>query len=294
MKKNKQNLFSEDVQKSLGLSDESVSAIQKALEAKVDLAVEAALVEQDEVYATKLGSVMESLDKDRTIKMKKLMEAFDRDKTVKLVKVVKKYEREQQGDLIRFKKQLTESVSAYLEEFLNESIPAKDIEQAVKNKTAMNVLGNLRRVFAIDSAVMKESVSDAILQGKNELDKLRNENASLKSNLKVITEEKNNTQVKLFLEGKTSKYPESKKNFIKKALGDKSLTFIKENFDYTVRLFEKQEKKQLEVIKEEALQNRKHKPDFVKNQKVITEKVSNDVEENNPYLSILQTMEFRR
>jgi hypothetical protein len=294
MKKNKQNLFSEDVQKSLGLSDESVNAIQEALEAKVDLAVEAALVEQDEVYATKLGSVMESLDKDRTIKMKKLMEAFDRDKTAKLVKVVKKYEREQQSDLIRFKKQLTESVSAYLEEFLSESIPAKDIEQAVKNKTAMNVLGNLRRVFAIDSAVMKESVSDAILQGKNELDKLRNENASLKSNLKVITEEKNNTQVKLFLEGKTSKYPESKKNFIKKALGDKSLTFIKENFDYTVRLFEKQEKKQLEVIKEEALQNRKHKPDFVKNQKIITEKVSNDVEENDPYLSILQTMEFRR
>jgi len=294
MKKNKQNLFSEDVQKSLGLSDESVNAIQKALEAKVDLAVEAALVEQDEVYAAKLGSVMESLDKDRTIKMKKLMEAFDRDKTAKLVKVVKKYEREQQSDLIRFKKQLTESVSAYLEEFLSESIPAKDIEQAVKNKTAMSVLENLRRVFAIDSAVMKESVSDAILQGKTELDKLRNENASLKSNLKVITEEKNNTQVKLFLEGKTSKYPESKKNFIKKALGDKSLTFIKENFDYTVRLFEKQEKKQLEVIKEEALQNRKHKPDFVKNQKIITEKVSNDVEENNPYLSVLQTMEFRR
>ena len=252
------------------------------------------MIEQDEVYATKLGTVMESLDQDRSIKMKKLMEAFDKDKTAKLVKVVKKYEREQQSDLIRFKKQLTESVSAYLEEFLSESIPAKDIEQAVKNKTAMNVLGNLRKVFAIDSAIMKESVSDAILQGKTELDKLRNENASLKSNLKSITEEKNNTQVKLFIEGKTSKYPESKKNFIKKALGDKSLTFIKENFDYTVRLFEKQEKKQLEVIKEEALQNRKHKPDFVKNQKIITEKVSNDVEENDPYLSVLQTMEFRR
>lgn len=294
MKKNKQNLFSEDVQKSLGLSDESVNAIQEALEAKIDLAVEAALVEQDEVYATKLQSVMESLDKDRTIKMKKLMEAFDRDKTAKLVKVVKKYEREQQGDLVRFKRQLTESVSAYLEEFLSESIPAKDIEQAVKNKTAMNVLENLRRVFAIDSAVMKESVSDAIMQGKTELDSLRNENTELKKNLKLVLEEKNNTQVKLFLEGKTSKYPEAKKNFIKKALGDKSLSFIKENFDYTVRLFEKQEKKQLEVMKEEALQSRKHKPDFVKNQKVITEKVNNDVEENDPYLSVLQTMEFRR
>jgi hypothetical protein len=294
MKKNKQNLFSEDVQKSLGLSDESVNAIQEALEAKVDLAVEAALVEQDEVYAVKLKSLMESVDKDRTIKMKKLMEAFDRDKTAKLVKVVKKYEREQQGDLLKFKKQLTESVSVFLEEFLNESFPKEDMEVAVKNKTAYNVLENLRRVLAIDSAVMKESVSDAIMQGKNELDNLRNENAKLKSNLKVITEEKNSTQTKLFLEGKTSKYPETKKNFIKKALGDKSLKFIQENFDYTVRLFEKQEKKQLEVIKEEAIQNRKYKPDFVKNEKIIEEKLSNDVEENDPYLSVLQTMEFKR
>jgi hypothetical protein len=132
------------------------------------------------------------------------------------------------------------------------------------------------------------------MQGKVELDGLRNENAQLKNNLKVITEEKNKTQTKLFLEAKTSKYPETKKNFIQKALGDKSLKFIQENFDYTVRLFEKQEKKQLEVIKEEAIQNRKYKPDFVKNEKIIEEKVSNDVEENDPYLSVLQTMEFKR
>lgn len=294
MKKNKQKLFSEDVQKSLGLTDESVEAIQEALEAKIDLAVEAALEQQDEVYANKLTSLMESVDKDRTIKMKKLMEAFDRDKTAKLVKVVKKYEREQQGDLVKFKKQLTESVSAYLDEFLNESVPAKDIEQAVKNKTAMNVLENLRKVLGIDLAVMKESVAGPIMEGKQEIDKLRNENAELKKNLKFLTEGKEKAEVKLFLEGKTSKYPEAKKNFLKKALGDKSLSFIKENFDYTVRLFEKQEKKQLEVIKEEALQNRKHKPDFVKNQKIITEKVNNDVEENNPYLSVLQSMEFKR
>jgi hypothetical protein len=294
MKKNKQNLFSEDVQASLGLSDESVNAIQEALESKVDLAVEAALLEQDEVYAVKLKSLMESVDKDRTIKMKKLMEAFDRDKTAKLVKIVKKYEREQQVDLLKFKKQLTESVSVFLDEFLNESFPKEDMETAVKNKTAYNVLENLRRVLAIDSAVMKESVSDAIMQGKVELDGLRNENAQLKNNLKVITEEKNKTQTKLFLEAKTSKYQETKKNFIQKALGDKSLKFIQENFDYTVRLFEKQEKKQLEVIKEEAIQNRKYKPDFVKNEKIIEEKLNNDVEENDPYLSVLQTMEFKR
>lgn len=294
MKKNKQNLFSEEIQKNLGLSDESVKAIQESLESKIDLAVEAALKEQDDVYAEKLTVLISSLDKDRTLKMKKLMEAFDKDKTAKLVKVVKKYEREQQGELSRFKKQLTESISQYLEEFLDESLPKKDIEAAVKNKTAYSVLENLRKVFAIDYTLMKESVSNAIVQGKNELDTLRLENSELKKTLNIITEEKDKSQVKLFLEGKTSKFPEAKKNFIKKALSDKSLKFIKENFDYTVRLFENQEKKQLEIIKEQALQSRKHKPDFVKNQKVITEKVNTTVEENNPYLNALESMTFRK
>lgn len=293
MKKHKQNLFSEDIQKSLGLTDESVQAIQESLESKIDLAVEAALAEQDEVYAEKLKALMESVDKDRTLKMKKIMEAFDKDKTAKLVKVIKKYEREQQVDLLKFKKQLTESVSEFIDEFLTESIPSDDIAQAVKNKTAMSVLENLRKVFSIDLAVMKESVSSAIVEGKNELDKLRKENELLKKNVQFVTEEKNKTEIQLFLEGKTSKFPETKRNFIKKALSDKSLKFIQENFDYTIRLFEKQEKKQMEVIKEEAIQNRKHKPDFVKTEKIITEKVNN-MEENDPYVSVLDSMTFRK
>lgn len=294
MKKNKQNLFSEEVQKSLGLSNESVQAIQESLASKIDLAVEAALLEQDEVYAKKLKNLMESVDKDRTFKMKKLMEAFDRDKTAKLVKVVKKYEREQHQDLLKFKKQLTESVSLFLDEFLDESIPKEDIKQAVKNKTAYTVLENMRKMFSIDLAVMKESVAAPIMEGKQEMDKLRKENEDLKKNVQVLTENKRQVETRLFLEEKTSKFSPDKKKFIQKALGDKSLKFIKENFDYTTRLFDKQEKKQLQVLKEEALQERKHKPDFVKEQKIVTEKVNNDNEENDPYLSVLQSMSFRR
>lgn len=156
------------------------------------------------------------------------------------------------------------------------------------------MLNNLRKVLAIDSAVMKESVSDAILEGKQELEELRKQNQKLKESLQNTIEEKNKTQIKLFLESKTANFSENKKNFVKKALSDKSLKFIQENFDYTIRLFDKQEKKQLEVLKEEALQNRKHKPDFVKEENVFTEKVKNNVEENDPYLQVLETMNWRR
>ena len=79
---------------------------------------------------------------------------------------------------------------------------------------------------------------------------------------------------------------------IKKALGDKSVKFIKENFDYTLRLFEKQEKKQLEVLREDALKDRKEKPDFVKTQKVITEKVNKEEDAYDPYVDALDQMRF--
>lgn len=290
MKKNLKNLFTEDVQKIL--TDETLTAIEEAVEAKVDLAVEAALQEQDEVYAEKLENLVKSIDKDRTIKMKKLMEAFDKDRSAKLVKIVKKYEREQNTDLVRFKKQIVESVGAFIDEFINESISKDDLAQAVKNKTAYNVLENLRNVLSIDSAVMKESISGAIMEGKKEIDELRNENAKLRKDLKLISEEKETTQKNLFLENKTAKFPESKRNFIKKALGDKSLNFIQENFDYTVRLFDKQEKKQLQNLKEEALENRKHKPDFVKQEKVITESINNEEASYDPYVAQLERMRF--
>jgi hypothetical protein len=294
MKKNSKNLFSEDVQKSLGLSDESVKAIQNALESKIELAVESALAEQDEVYAEKLKNLMSSVDKDRTVKLKKLMEAFDRDATAKLVKVVKKYEREQQQDLLAFKKQIVESVGEFIDEFIDESLPKEEFAQAVKNKTAYNVLENMRKVLSIDTAVMNESIAKPIMEGKQEIDKLRKENEDLKNKVTFLTEEKNKSQVKLFLEAKTSKFPESKRKFIQKALSDKSLKFIQENFDYTVRLFENQEKKQLENIKKEALENRKHKPDFVKEEKIITEKVNNNIEGEDPYLQVLETMSWRK
>jgi hypothetical protein len=291
MKKNLKNLFSEDVQKIL--TDETISAIESAVEDKVDLAVESALLEQDELYAEKLQNLVGAIDKDHTNKMRRIVESVDKDRTAKLVKVIKKYERDQNVDLKKFKKQLVESVSSYLDVFLEESLPKKDLEIAVKNKTAYSVLENLRKVLAIDSAVMKESISSAITEGKNELDKLRSDNDKLRKDLLTIKEQKENSDKRLFIESKVSTFSDSKKKFISKALSDKSLEFIKENFDYTVRLFDNQERKTRETIKEQALKDRKHKPDFVKNEKLLSEKINTDVDnESDPYVEEMKRKRF--
>jgi len=284
MNKNLKNLFTEDVQKVL--TPDTLTAIEEAFKAKVDLGIEAALLEQDELYAHKLKVLVDTLDKDRANKMMKVVEAVDKNNASKLVNVVKLYERNLKKGASNFKNVLVEQISNYLEEFIANSVDKNDLSIAVKNKTAFNVLENLRKVLAVDSVMMKESVQTAIVDGKDQIEKLQVENKELKTQFKNLYEANQKTEVNMFLEAKTSKLPETKKNFLRKALQDKSLKFIEENFDYTLRLFEKQETSKLKVLKEEALRSRTVKPDVAPIQKVVAEKVNNN-DLQNDYLTAL-------
>ena len=287
MKKNLKNLFSEEVQNLL--TEETLDAIETAFTEKVDLTLEAALLEQDELYATKLGTLLTTLDKDRTGKLKQLVEAIDKKNTSQLIKLVRLYERANVSDADKFKKQMVNSVSAYLDEYLVESVDKDDIAQAVKNKSAFKVLENLRQVLAVDSALINGSIQSAVVDGNNTITSLKKENTVLKKQFKLLYEENQKTEISMVLENKTSKLSEARRKFLKKALGDKSLQFIEENFDYTLRLFDKQEKTKLEVLKEDALNSRKVKPDVVPNQKVVTEKVNKDTDDHTAmYLDALK------
>jgi hypothetical protein len=287
MKKNLKNLFTEDVQKVL--TDETLTAIEEAFNEKVTLNVESALLEQDEIYAGKLETLINAIDKDHTNKMRKLIEAVDKSNASKLVKLVKLYEKDSKVDAKRFKKTLVESISSYLEEYISEAVDQNDISQAVKNKTAFNVLKNLQKVLAVDSAAINGSIQEAVLDGKDQITTLQQENAELKKQFKALYEQNQKTEVVSLLESKTSKFPETKKTFLRRALADKSVKFIEENFDYTVRLFDKQEKSKLQTLKEDAISKRKVIPDFIpqqKNEKVVEESVNNNSLKND-YLNAL-------
>lgn len=281
------DLLNEDV-KGL-LTEESLTAIQNAFDSKVTLAIEQALEEQDGIYAEKLQSLVTSIDQDHSVKMKRVMESVDKNRASKLVKMVKMYERDLKVDGVKFKKTLIGNISSYLDEYLNECVSTEDLQAAVKNKTAFSVLENLRQVLAVDIVTQKKSVQSAILDGKAQLDALQKENAELKKNFKVLQESNDKTKKDLFLESKLSAFTdEKKKSFIKKTLDGKTLEFIEENFDYVTRLFDKAEKGKLKVIKEEAIEQRKVKPDFVKTpEKVVTENVNNNDDTVDPYVSAL-------
>ena len=208
------------------LTEDSVKAIETAIEEKIQLSVEAALTNQDELYAEKLQELVGAIDKDHTNKLTRVVEAVDYNNANKLIKVVKRYENELNGSASNFKTTLVESISDYLEEYIEESVPTAAIEEATKNRTAREVLGNLRKVLAVDSTLMSESVKEAVLDGKGQIDSLTKGINELRKENKILKEAYSSQHAKLLLETKTSNLPESKKAYLLKILSDKTPQFI--------------------------------------------------------------------
>ena len=130
---------------------------------------------------------------------------------------------------------------------------------------------------------MKESVKEAVQDGKTQLDTLNEHVTKLEKENKILKESYLKTKADLILEEKTSALPDKKKEYIKKVLGDKTPKFIEENFDYTLRLFDKKEKEKISQLKDEAFSRRVVKTDAprINLQESTTKPI-------NPYVDALQ------
>jgi len=265
------------------LTEESVQAIETAIEEKIQLSIEAALTSQDELYAEKLQELVGAIDKDHTTKLKKVVKVVDINNANKLINVVKRYEKELTGTANTFKTTLVESISDYLDEYIEESVPTEAIEEATKNRTAREVLNNLRKVLAVDSSLMSESVKDAVMDGKTQIDQLTEKVNKFEKENTLLKQAYNKQSSTLILENKTSAMVGKKREYLFKILSDKSPKFIEENFDYTAKLFDRKEKERLSVLKEEAYKTRKVKTDAPVQPITEEKKVT-----RNPYLEELK------
>jgi hypothetical protein len=264
------------------LSPESLTAIEKTfneqVETKVALHVEKALNEQDADYTSKLQKLLEAIDADHTKKLNKVYNAVCENHAAKLQGIVNKYEAALNTEAVGFKNTLVENLSKYIDLYIDEKIPAAAINEAVKNKRAVSVLNGLREALAVDSVVSNSSVKEAVIDAKGQineatqkLDTVLSENAALKSQL-----DKLNTNT--FLTAKTEGMEESKKSALIKILGNKPYEFVKENFEYTSKMFEKTEAERIEAITQEATATTEaEKVDRpVVEESVITEQAEND------------------
>lgn len=240
-------------------------AFSKAVEEKVQLQTENVKNALDETYTTKLTEALDYVDKDHTAKLKKLVETIDVDHTIKLQKLVKsidkkhtamlkqvveKYDAEMKDKAESFQQNLVEEISNYLDLYIDKTIPAEQISEAVKNIKAASLLNQVRQIVGINEEFVNSEIKQALIDGKSTIDSLKNElNQTLKENADLSLRA-SKAEASILLEGKTSEMPVAKKNFIKKLLGNKKPEYIEENFSYVVEMFEKQTLDEVEEAQE--------------------------------------------
>ncbi len=241
--------------------DQIETVFNEAVDSRSVIRAEKALVEQDQTHADKLESLLEAIDKDHTDKLEKVVEALDKNHAQKLVQLVKRYESTLTEDASGFKNTLVESISNYLEEYIDENIPLQDVQEAIRNNKAVKVLESLRSTLGVDLALSKETIKDAIHEGKVEIDQSHKKITQLSENNNNLANQVTQLQSHILLSEKTQDLPKQKQQYMHRVLSNKSPEFITENFDYTLRLFDKTEEEKIVKIKQEAVAKRRPEVD---------------------------------
>lgn len=274
------------------LSEEALNEIQtsfeKAVEEKAKLNVAAELVKQDEDYAGKLKTLLETIDKDHTDKLKKVVRAIDENHSQKLKDIVKKYKTALVNEAGSFKSTIINDVSTYLDAYIEEALPKAQVNEALKNKRAQIVLEQIKEFLGVDTAVAKKAVKSAIIDGKKQIDEATQKLEAIQKEHKVLVEKYNQVASDLILEKKTSGLSDKKKDYISRVMKGKSAEFINENFDYALNLFSKNENERLHELKENAI--KQSVSTEVDVPQIIEEKVSETApveKQMNPYLQEL-------
>jgi hypothetical protein len=255
------------------LSEETLKAISQAVETKAEektqLAVEAALVRQDEDYASKLEQVLEAIDADHTEKLDKIVSRIDETHaakfkyalstldevhTEKLKKIVKLYEKAMKSEAEQFKKSLVEQISNYIELYIDKTIPAQQIKEATENARSRKIVSEMKRLVGLSDEFVNESIKEALIDGKKQIDEANEQVKKLENQVKFITEKAENAGKQLFLEKKLENFPKAKKDYMLRVLSEKKIENIKENFNYVAEMYDKKEEDEVEVLKESATQ----------------------------------------
>jgi len=268
------------------------SAVNEKVDSRVALQVESVLAKQDEEHATKLEKLLEAIDTDHTNKLEKVVEAINVDHTTKLEKLANYYRRALNEKAEDFSNKMIDEVSNFLDIALEKALPKAQLEEAVSNTYARTQLDKIRQVVGIDQESIDSGIKSTISEGKKAVDSLNEKlNESYKEN-EALLEKLKTVESAVILEQKTKGMPSTKKDFVGKLLSDKDSSYIEENFNYVVEMFERSEQEAASELVSEAKQSAKTRDAKVPTSSVVTESVTNSNDNIvSGYLSELQRTE---
>jgi hypothetical protein len=275
------------------LSEEAATAIAEAFETAVNekvesrtkLEVESAVAKLDDDHAKKLEKLLEAIDTDHTAKLEKVVDAITENHTEKLEQIASYYRKALNEKATAFSEKIVNEVSNYLDLYLDKVIPQAQLEEAVSNTYARKKLNAIREMVGVDQEFIDDSLKSAISEGKQKIDELTEKlNESYKEN-ETLLEKIKTVETHSILEEKTKGMPSTKKDFIVKLLNDKDSSYVQENFNYVVEMFERGEEEASTELAEEAKQKAVSRDAKVLPSKVVTESITTSNEEVSPLVS---------
>lgn len=256
-----EDILTEDSKKMLTEAFED--AVKVATEERLNLEVQNALQKLDEDHSVKLEQLLEAIDADHSTKLIAVLEKIDADHTEKLEFLIKKNEKILKEDAVQFKENLITQLSNYLDLYVEKAIPAEELKEAVANKRAQKIVEQMKSLISLDDSHINETIKEAVADGHKTIESLKQElSEAVKQNIQVSQALKNKS-AELIIEKNTAGLNKEKKQYVMRMLQGKDPEYITENFDYVVKMFEKEEDEQKQLVSEQA----------TKSAKVITEKV---------------------
>lgn len=234
------------------LTDAFNDAVTTQLQERVDIEVKSALEKLDEEHSTSLENLLEAIDIDHSNKLTSVLQKIDEDHTKKLQAIIEHYEKVISEDAKSFKEELVEMVSGYLDTYLNKAIPREELTEAVSNKRAQKILEQIKQLVAIDENFVNDTIREAVEDGNKTIDTLKKElNEAVKANIQ-LNQTLKGVKSELVLEKNTANFSKDKRNYILRTLAGKDPDFITENFDYVANMFDREEEKNTEILREQA------------------------------------------
>jgi hypothetical protein len=228
------------------------NAVEEKVNARVTLELESALSKQDENHANKLKTLLEAIDTDHTGKLQQVVNALTENHTDKLKNVISFYRKAINEKAEKFSGKIVSEISNYLDLYLDKNVPNLQLEEAVQNTYARKQLDKIRELVGIDPDYINESVKSVVSKGKSKIDDLNEKlNEAYKEN-HMLAEKLKLNETAVLLEKKTKGLPSAKKEYIFNLLNDKDSSYIEENFNYVVEMFERSEEEKSSDLVQEA------------------------------------------
>jgi len=261
--KNIADLLPEAITKNL--SDESLSALKEEFENLVEskvaerLAVATAAAEAslDEEVNKQTIELVHKIEEAHKIGLEKVYSYLTEKYNSNVAKVRKFYKNQLGREAAKFKNQLVESVSNYIDSRIDKLVPYAEVKAAVKNDTAMKVLESFKQMLNVNEASRNQSIRSAILEGHEMLQNAQHDAEVAKAENVKLQQQIDEMAESYAFERNIAQLDEDKKNFVIRMAKKAGVGYVNENMGYISNIYEKKLINERKELAEKEMNNRK-------------------------------------